>query len=165
MVKYSKNQVGDDFTMLTEENKAVVRRFIEAYNNRDLELFGELVAPDYVDHTHDLQGRKEFTQLFARAFVAFPDWHEAIQDIIAEGEWVWVQVKATGTHNGEWNLSGIPLPPTGKKVTMMMVFMFRIVNGRLVEGREVDDTLDFFKQLGIIEYTEKGKALFPEGIR
>jgi C-1 hydroxylase len=148
--------------MSSEKNKVIVHRFIEAYNKRNLDAFDDLVAPDFVDHTHQLHSREEFKQLFTMAFKGFPDWHEAIEDIIAEGDKVWVRVKATGTHTGEWNLFGVSLPPTGKKVTMMMVFIFRIVNGKLVEGGEVDDSVDFFKQLGVIEYTEKGKKLFPE---
>ncbi|WP_292365749.1 MULTISPECIES: ester cyclase [unclassified Methanoculleus] len=148
--------------MSVEENKAIVRRFIEAYNSRNLDLFDELVAPDYVDHTHHQQGRESFKQLFTLAFDAFPDWHERIGDIIAEGDRVWVCVKATGTHTGEWNLSGVPLSPTGKKVAMTMVFMWRMVNGKLAEGWEVDEDRGFLKQLGAIEYTEKGKKLFPE---
>jgi len=148
--------------MSLEENKAIVRRFIEAYNTRNLDLFDDLVAPDYVDHTHQQQGRESFKRLFKLAFNAFPDWHETVEDIIAEGDRVWVRVKATGTHTGEWNLSGVPLPPTGKKVAMMMVFIWRIDNGKLAEGWEVDEDLDFLKRLGVIEYTEKGKKLFPE---
>ncbi len=150
--------------MSTEKNKAIVRRFIEAYNKRSLDLFDDLVAPGYVDHTHQQQGREEFKQLFTLAFDAFPDWHEAIEDIIAEGDKVWVRVKATGTHTGEWNHFGAQFPPTGKKLTMMMVFIWRIVNGKLVEGSEVDDQTDFLKQLGAIEYTEQGKKLFPENV-
>ncbi len=148
--------------MSLEENKAIVRRFIEAYNSRNLGLFDDLVAPDYVDHTHQQQGRESFKRLFTLAFNAFPDWRESIEDIIAEEDRVWVCVTATGTHTGEWNLSGVPLPPTGKKVTMTMVFIWRIDNGKLAEGWEVDEDLDFLKQLGVIEYTEKGKKLFPE---
>ncbi len=139
--------------MSLEENKVIVRRFIEAYNTRTLDLFDDLVAPEYVDHTHQHQGLESFKQLFEVAFKAFPDWHENIEDIIAEGDKVWVCVRATGTHTGEWNLSGVPLPPTGRKVTMMMVFIWRIDNGRLAEGWEVDNELDFLTQLGIIEYT------------
>jgi hypothetical protein len=45
---------------------------------------------------------------------------------------------------------------------MMMVFIWRIARGKLVEGWEVDSDVDFLKQLGVIEYTEKGKKLFPE---
>jgi C-1 hydroxylase len=65
-------------------------------------------------------------------------------------------VKATGTHTGEWNLFGVSLPPTGRKITMMMVFLWRIVHGRLAEGWEVDSEVNFLKQLGVIEYTELG---------
>jgi C-1 hydroxylase len=145
-----------------EENKAILRRFIEAYNNRDLDVFEELVAPDFIDHTHQQQGRDKFKKLFTMAFEGFPDWYEEIEDMVAEGEQVWVRVKATGTHTGDWNLFGVPLPATGKKITMRMVFFFRIVNGKLVETGELDDQLDFFNKLGFIEYTEKGKKLFPE---
>ena len=150
--------------MSLEKNKAIVRRFVEAYNNRNMDLLDDLVAPDYVDHTHQLQGRDDIKQQYTMAYKAFPDWHETIEDIIAEGDKVWVRVKATGTHTGEYNQFGVPLPPTGKKITMMMVDIYRIVDGKIVEGREVPDTLDFFKQLGVIEYTEKGKSLFPEDV-
>ncbi|KLK88108.1 hypothetical protein SZ63_03305 [Methanoculleus sediminis] len=148
--------------MSLEENKAIVRRFIEAYNSRNLDLFDDLVAPDYVDHTHQQQGRDRFKQLFTLAFTGFPDWHEHIEDIIAEGDRVWVCVTATGTHTGEWNLSGVSFPPTGRKVAMTMIFIWRIAGGKLAEGWEVDEELGFLKQLGVIEYTKKGKELFPE---
>jgi predicted ester cyclase len=144
--------------MSAEENKAIVRRFMDAYNNRKMDIFEELVASDYVDHGFEQQGRDKLKQLFTMAFEGFPDWYEAIEDIIAEGDKVWVHVKATGTHTGAWNLSGVELPPTGEKVTLRMVFIWRIANGQLVEGWEVDDNLDFLKKLGVVEYTEKGKA-------
>ena len=143
--------------MSSEENKAIVRRFMEAYNKRNLDIFEELVAPDYFDHVFQQKGRENLKQLFTMAFEAFPDWYEAIEDIIAEGDKVWVRVKATGTHTGEWDLFGVTLPPTGKKVTLMMVFIWRIANGKLAEGWEVDDNLDFLRELGVIEYTEMGK--------
>jgi steroid delta-isomerase-like uncharacterized protein len=144
--------------MSTEENKAIVRRFMEAYNNRNMDIFEELVAPDYMDHVFEQKGRENLIQMFTRAFKAFPDWHEEIQDIIAEGDKVWVRVKATGTHSGTWNLFGVELPPTDKKVSIMMVFIWRLANGQLLEGWDVDDNLDFLKQLGVVDFTEKGKA-------
>ena len=151
--------------MSVEENKAIVRRFIDAYNTRNLEEFDVLVAPDYIDHTHQQRGREVFRQLFELAFTAFPDWYEQIEDIIAEGDRVWVRVNATGTHTGEWNLSGVALPPTGRKVSLMMVFIWRIADGRLTEGWEVDSDLDFLRQLGVIEYTGIGRKIFEEDIR
>ena len=146
----------------SEENKAIIRRFIKSYNNRKLEIFEELVSPDYIDHTHGTKGRKAFKELFTLAFEGFPDWFEEIREIIAEGDRVWVRVIATGTHTGNWNLMGTPLPTTGKKVRMEMVFIWRIIDGKLIEGREVDESVDFLRQLGLVEYTEKGKKVFAE---
>ena len=143
--------------MSLEENKAIVRRFVEAYNKRNLDLFDDLLAPDYFDHTSQV-GPEGLKQLMNMAFKAFPDFHETIEDIIAEGDKVWARITFTGTHKGEW----LGIAPTGKKITSMMVDIFRIVNGKLVEYRDVGDRLDFFKKLGVIEYTEKGKKLFPE---
>jgi len=151
--------------MALEHNKTLIRRFIDAYNARDLDLFDDLVAPDYIDHTHQQQGREPFKHLFNLAFGGFPDWHEDVEDMIAEGDRVWVRVTATGTHTGEWNLFGVPLPPTGRSVTMPMVFIWRIADGRLAEGWEVDSEVDFLRNIGVLEYTELGKNIFPEDVR
>ena len=144
--------------MSLEENKAVVREFIEAYNKHDLSSIEDFVASDYFDHTNQVD-RDGLKQLFEMAFKAFPDWHETIEDIIAEGDKVWIRVSCTGTHTGGEFLG---IAPTGKKVTSTGVDIYRIVNGKLAEYRQVLDQLDFLKKLGIIEYTEQGKQLFPE---
>jgi len=143
----------------SEDNKAIVRRFMEAYNNRQLDIFEELVAEDYYDHVFEQRGREHLKTLFTTAFEAFPDWYESIEDIIAEDDRVWLRVKATGTHTGEWNLFGALLPPTGNEVTLEMVFIWRIEDGRLAEGWEVDADLAFLQALGVVAYTELGKPL------
>lgn len=147
--------------MSLEENKAIVRRLFEAVNKRDLALFDELMAPDFVDHALQLRGVEANKQLLTIFLKSFPDWHETIEDIIAEGDKVWVRFTATGTHSGEFR----GLAPTGKKFTEPAVLIYRIVDGKIVEGWGVSDVLDFFKQLGVIEYTEKAKKLFPEDVK
>ena len=146
--------------MSLQENKAIIRRFVESYNTGNLDLLDDIVAPDFVDHVHQLspEGVK---QVINMALKAFHDYHETIEDIIAEGDKVWVRIKATGTHTGEF----MGIAPTGNKITMMFADMFRIVNGKIVEYWEVRDGLDYNKQLGIIEYTEQGKKLFPEDVK
>ena len=145
--------------MSTEGNKALVRQFMQAYNDRRMEVFEELVAADYIDHVFDQTGRDALRSLFTLAFDGFPDWYEAIEDIIAEDDRVWVRVRATGTHTGDWDLLGAKLPATGKSVVLNMVFIWRIADGQLAEGWEVDDNLDFLKELGVVEYTEFGRPL------
>ena len=76
--------------MSLEENKTIVRKMIEEYNKHTLDWFDDFIAPDYMDHTNqvDSEGVK---QLFIMGFKGFPDWHEAVDDIIAEGDKVWVR--------------------------------------------------------------------------
>jgi predicted ester cyclase len=143
--------------MSLEENKAIVRRFIDAYNQQNFDLVDDVVAPDYVDHTNQIRGRKGLKQMMMMGSKAFPDWHEAIEDIIAEGDKVWIFLMYTATHTGEW----MGLAPTGNKITTMNVDIYRIVNGKLAERWNVTDNVRLFKPLGVIEYTEQGKKLFP----
>jgi predicted ester cyclase len=151
--------------MPLERNKAIIRRLVEAFNKHDVALLDEFIAPDFVDAPNtpfELRGLKSYKEFEAMFIKGFPDFHETIKGIIAEGDKVWVLEKVAGTHKGEWNLFGITLAPTGKKITFTAVWMYRIVDGKVVEREGVCDFLDFFKQLGVIEYTEKGKKLFPE---
>jgi len=147
--------------MSLEENKAIIRSLVEAINKRNLDVLEELMAPDYVDHALQLRGLESFKQLYTMTLKGFPDWHDTIEDIIAEGDKVWTRIKATGTHTGEYR--GV-LAPTGKKITLTCVVIYRIVDGKVVEKESIYDMLDFYKQLGVIEYTEKAKKLFPEDV-
>ena len=146
--------------MSLEANKALIRRWFEAENTKDLSSIEDIVAPDCVDHAHQLQGVAAYKQYIAVFAKGFPDFHETIEDIIAEGDQVWVRFTFTGTHTGEYR----GVAPTGKKITAEIVDIFRIVDGKVVEWWEVADALKMSKQLGLIDYTEKGKRLLPQGI-
>jgi len=110
-----------------EENKAIVRKMFEAINKKDLavinEFFDEFVALDVVDHTSqgEVQGREHWKQASARVLQEYPDLLETIEDIIAEGDRVWVHVKITGTDS------------SGKKMDATALAILRIVNGKFVE--------------------------------
>ena len=152
--------------MSLEENKAIIRSLYEAFNKHNPDLLDEFMALDYVDAPNtpfELRGLESVKQYYADVYRGFPDLHLTIEDIIAEGDKVWVLGKLTGTHTGEWELHGITFAPTGKKLTWTAVNIFRIVDGKIVERKSVRDVLDFLKQLGAIEPTEKGKKFFPEG--
>jgi len=134
--------------MSLEENKTIVRRMFEAFNKQDLALLDDLIALDYVDHPRQFRGLEEYKQYLTIFYKSFPDSHETIEDIIAEGDMVWIRVKGTGTHTGEYR----GLAPTGKKITW---------GAKVAELWYAVVELDFYKQLDVIEYTEKGKELFP----
>ena len=111
--------------MSSEENKALFRRANEAINKKDLTVLDKFMAPNYVDHTNQLQGREGVKQFYTKAFQTLPDFHRTIEDIIAEGDKVWVRFKITGT------------TPTGEKIEAETISILRIVNGKAVEGWSV----------------------------
>jgi len=152
--------------MSLEENKAVVRKVTETENSRDLAVLDELIAPAYFNQLHQLRGQEGYKQFLTVLFKAFPDWHETIEEIIAEGDKVCVRLRIdTGIHTGELNLLGISVSPTGKKSTVKSIQIWRIVDGKVVEQEGVYDELDLLRQMGLIEPTEKGKKLFPEDVK
>lgn len=142
------------------KNEAIVRKMIEAINSQNLTLWDEFMAPDFVVHMDEekIQGLESNKQFIKDEIGSFPDLHVTIEDTIAEGDKVWVRLKETATHIGEYR----GLAPTGNKLTYKVVAIWRIVHGKCIEGWIVYDQPDFLKQLGVIEYTEKGKKLFPE---
>ena len=148
--------------MSLEENRAIVRRLIEAINKRNLALLDDLIAQDFFYHAqpHEIQGLDVVKQVIEDEVKGFPDLLVTIEDMIAEGDKVWVRLEQTGTHTGEF----LGLAPTGKKIEYASVAIWRIANGKIVEGWGVYDYLDSYKELGFIEYTEKTKKLFAEDV-
>ena len=143
--------------MSLEENKAVIRRLIEAFNKHNVALLDNFMAHNFVDHNLQVRELESYKQFETKFIKGFPDYHETIEDILAEGAKVWHRLKVTGTHTGEWR----GLAPTGKKVTLTGVNFWRIVDGKIVEREGVYDLLAFLKQLGVID-AEKAKKLLPE---
>jgi predicted ester cyclase len=142
--------------MSLERNKTIIRRLVEAFNKRDLLSIEDLVASDFVDHTRQLQSWGTMKQFLTMLYKHFPDYHATIEDIIAEGDKVWILEKCMMTHTTEYR----GIAPTKKKLTETFVEIYRIIDGRIVEMWSVIDELDFLKQLGVIEY--KG---FPEDVK
>ena len=138
--------------MSEEENKAVIRRWIEAFNDRDLEAEAAVLAPGYVAHVPDapapldLEGLEAWRQFTTPFVEVFPDLRLTIQDIAAEGETVAARVAFHGTHRGEFQ----GLPPTGKQVVFSSMEFNRVVDGKVEEHWVELDLLGLMQQLGAI---------------
>ena len=106
----------------------------EMFNRRSLEVAAEIFAADFVDRRHEqVAGKKDGPEGFAQ-FVksirsALPDLRAAIQNIVAEGDYVAVWNTATATHYGEL----FAIPPSGKQIHMRDFHFFRFSNGKIVE--------------------------------
>ena len=135
--------------MSVEENKAIVRHYIDVVNKKNLAAMDEIFDANYVGHVagfEDVKGPEELKQGFATVFSALPDLHDTIEDMVAEGDKVVTRLTFTGTHKGE--VMGIA--PTGKQVKSTGIAIFRIVGGKVVEEWVERDTLGMMQQLGVI---------------
>ena len=139
-----------------KENVAIGRKMLEIVNSKNLKLLDDLVVPEYVNQTMQMRSWEDFKQILSRQYAGFPDVHRTIEDIIAEGDKVWIRAKIMGTHTGEFR----GIAPTGKKFVMETVPIYRMVDGKIVEGWSVWNPLDMLTQLGVIEY--KG---FPDEVK
>ena len=140
--------------MSTEEDKAMVRRVYEEFNKRNLDVYYELHAADYVFHQPDGQelGLEAFKQSAATLLSAAPDYHQTIEDFIAEGDKVVVRFTATATHSSEF----MGIAATGKQVTITGILIRRIAGGKVVEEWAERDMLGLMQQLGAIPAPGQG---------
>lgn len=132
----------------TGRNKAVVRAFVEAVNS-DLDRLAELVSDDFVRHSTaagptGLRGRAALVRFLQGEREAFPDAHETVEDIVAEGDRVAVRHRFTGTQLGPLGR----LPPSGRRLTADYLAIYRVVDGVVVEAWAEWDNLAGLVQLG-----------------
>ena len=137
---------------MSEENKALIRRYIEAIDGNDSSdwsILDEFVAEDVVVHnpqlpgvTPDREGIKQAAEMFRQAT---PGRHE-IPLQVAEGDLVVSLIVARGVHAGE--LLGIPA--TGNEVETEGIAIHRIEDGKIAEYWAVTDTARVLQQVGAL---------------
>jgi steroid delta-isomerase-like uncharacterized protein len=140
-----------------EENKALVRRFVEEFwNEGNTATADELMAVDAEIHmpTGEVVSLDELKSFAATWRGSFPDWHSTFEELIAEGDRVAELWTGRGTHRGE--LQGIP--PTGKRVEAPGSVFYRIVGGKIVEFRGQLDMMSLMQQLGAIPSPQQAEA-------
>jgi len=134
----------------TEGNKALVRRFVdEVQSAGNTDAIDEICSPEFVNHSSppgvpsNREGVKQLTAMFRQAF---RDSYFIVEDMIAEGDKVATRKIFHGTHQGEF----MGIPPTGQQVSMGLIDIVRIADGKVVEHWSVADNLGMMQQLGIL---------------
>jgi steroid delta-isomerase-like uncharacterized protein len=135
---------------VSEENKALVQRFVEeAFNKGNVGVANEVYASTFIAHDPTIpegQGSPEQVKQFVNTYLsAFPDGHTTVEAVISEGEKVAYRWTFRGTHRGE--LMGIP--PTGREVTITGITINRLSGGKVEEQWNNFDQLGMLQQLGV----------------
>jgi steroid delta-isomerase-like uncharacterized protein len=134
---------------MSEANKALAKRFYDAFNQGNLAAFDAFIAPDFLDHNPlpgqapGLKGLKDAMGVFR---AGFPDIRITNEDFIAEGDKVVVRSVARGTNTGP--LLGVP--PTGKPAEIGALDVWVIRGGKLVEGWHIEELLQMMMQIGLV---------------
>jgi len=122
---------------VSEANKAIVRKLMEAINEGNLDVVDTLFTP-------------ELAEPMKRSFIAFrsafPDWRMEIAEMVAEGNMVVGRLRCSGTNQGEFK----GVPPTGKRMEVDEVYFLRVENGKFVDFWGLEDDLARMRQLGLI---------------
>lgn len=135
--------------MSEDENKDVVRRYLNAFNDRDRETMREVLAEDVVEHGvhEELHGPEEVIEYLNMHFKTFPDYSGEAGLVTAEDDVVAVQYTVEGTHTGEYQ----DIEPTGHTVEWSGLAMYRIADDRIAEIWIEEDRLGLYQQLEVVE--------------
>ena len=137
-------------TMTGEAAKAIVRRNTEEVQGKgDFDVFEELFAKNFVDHTPqpgrtaDRDGARELYHVLRRAF---PDFHAVIHWQAVDGDLVTTFKTYHGTHKGEF----FGIAPTGRSIHFETVDAMRVRNGQITDHWGVANLFSLMQQLGAL---------------
>ena len=116
------------------------------WSQGDLTLIAECYTEDFVGHFPGcvVGGHEGVRSQVVAHRAAFPDWREEALDLIVEGETVVSRFHSTGTDCGGF----MGNPPTGKRVDITEVCVFRIRDGKIAEQWVYPDIFALQSQLG-----------------
>lgn len=134
--------------MSLEENKVLVRRFIETViNGGDTAAIADFCVPGSM-FAGGIEGQIQAMKS------AFPDNHLTIDDMVAEGGHVAVRVTIRGTNTGPmvglpaFGRLETPVPPTGMSVTTSGMYLFTVSEGKIISYALELDQIGLLRQLG-----------------
>lgn len=129
-------------------NKDVIKRFSEeVVNKANFDVLPELVAADVKFDNGVAKvpaGRDGVKAVFGALHSGFRNAACRINSLVEEGEMVAESFTFTGEHTGTFH----GVKPTGRKITMSGMALFRVVDGKIVSRVGLEDQLGLLRQLG-----------------
>lgn len=134
---------------MTDRQKELVRRYLNAFNDKDRDALSDLVADDVVEHgTHwEVEGFEEFMTYVEENVTTFAEYTGTTEEMVAEDDTVVVRYTVSGTHEGEY----LGIEPTGREVEWTGIAMYHIEDDEIAEIWIESDQLGLLEQLGLVE--------------
>src|SRR5215217_2587182 len=151
--------------MSVQENKEIALTVIEALNSRDLSVWSEHLAEDYIAEHPGVSvplNKTKSVGYYQRFVTAFPDIHFEVLHVLAEGDLVLIHWSAGGTHAERLaTVTGETIPPTRRRMRVSGALLTEVRDGKVVRLWGYFDQLSLLAQLGITE--QPGLFLSAEG--
>jgi predicted ester cyclase len=133
--------------MSTEENKSLVRAFLEK-SNRERPTMVEMCADGIKFHigatpTMDLQGFQNFQAAY---YAAFSGSDITIEDIVAEGDRVAFRDVVRAVHSGAFTGTAA----SGEQIIVPVIGIARLSGGKMAEWWNSPDRLSWMQQIGAL---------------
>jgi steroid delta-isomerase-like uncharacterized protein len=137
--------------MTLEDNKAIVRRFLEE-GNREGKTPVELCAKDFTAHIsgYPAMDLQSFQQYQVTYFASFSQSGIIIEDMIAEGNKVAFRGVVRAIHMREF----MGTPSSGKQVVVSVIGFARLKEGKIEEWWNSPDRLSWMQQIGALPSTK-----------
>ncbi len=134
--------------MTAEQNITTFRRVIEeGFNKGNMAALDDCFAPTYLEHQFDLPPTlEEFKGSIRYLRDSFTNFSLAIEDIVADGDKVWVRMTGRGINDKTF----MGRPPTGRSFAITVIDVCRFENGKIVEHWGVPDRFHLMAQLGLL---------------
>jgi steroid delta-isomerase-like uncharacterized protein len=130
---------------MATEMSPFVKRLVDAYNQRSLDEFDELLADDIVlvRDGEKAHGRDEFKAILSRLQRAFPDIQYRIDDVIVAGDRIVLRWEARGTHRGDY----LGVAATGRPVSYGGVTIYELSDNKVARIWVAADLLSLLRRM------------------
>ena len=134
-------------------NHKLLDRYVELYNEGELDACMELYAEDAVQLMHDgtFEGLSEIHERLGRDLTAFPDAKYTVASFVEQGDSFADEWTFTGTNTGPFRLpDGAEVPATGRPVEIRGMELVQVRDGKIVVDNLYYDFMAALAQLGLV---------------
>ena len=129
-------------------NRPLMQRFVQFINTADPKLADELVSPEAIffvpGRPDPLNGPAGYMEIINMMRSGFPDIQWTLEETIAEGDNLVARYTMRGTHQGAF----MGVAPTGNKIAVQALNIYRFADGKIVEELGQPDLLGLLHQIG-----------------
>lgn len=140
---------------IIESNKKTMQRFLQFINSGDKAIANEIISEDVVFYAptspEPMHGLKGYMDVLKMMRGAMPDVKWKIEEVIAEGNRVFIRFNMSGTQTEPF----MGMPATNRKISVTAMNIYEFNNdGKIIREHGLPDLFTMLGQLGMLPQTK-----------